>query len=89
MASSFFKDPQAVLDYAIDWAAWLGDDTIAESTWTAPAGITIDSSESSATAATVWVSGGTVGQTYRLTNHIVTAAGREEDRTITLTVQER
>jgi hypothetical protein len=70
---SFTKDPQAVLDYEIDWSAWLtaaGDDTISASSWTATTGITIDSDSNTTTTATVWLSGGTAGNTSEITNHI-------------------
>ena len=89
MARSFVKDPDAVLDYEWDWSAWLGTDTIASHTVTASAGLTVDSTEATDTAVTVWLSGGTVGQTYSVTCHVVTAAGREDDRTVTVTVMER
>ena len=89
MARSFVKDPDAVLDYEWDWAAWLGTDTIASHTVTAATGLTVDTSEATDTAVTVWLSGGTVGQTYSVTCHVVTAAGREDDRTVTVTVMER
>jgi hypothetical protein len=89
MARGFTKDPDAVLDYEWDWSAWLGADTIASHTVTADSGLTVDSSAKTATAVTVWLSGGTVGASYNVTCHIVTAAGREDDRTIGITVQER
>ena len=91
MPARFVKDPDAVLDYGNNWAAWLSDvsDTIATSTWAAETGITIDSETETTTAATVWLSGGTVGDSYDVTNSIVTAAGRKDDRTITITIQER
>lgn len=89
MPRSFTKDPDAVLDYEWDWAAWLGDDTIASHTVTASAGLTVDSTEATATAVTAWLSGGTDGATYSVTCHIVTAAGREDDRTMTFTMQPR
>lgn len=38
---------------------------------------------------TVWVDGGTVGQTYQLTNRVTTSAGRRDDRSIPLTITER
>lgn len=88
--SSYVKDPAAVLDYSINWTDWLPDgDTITTSTWTADAGITMDSDSNTTTAATVWVSGGTVGESYNLVNHIVTADGREDDRTIIIRVREQ
>ena len=89
MARSFVKDPDAVLDYEWDWAAWLGTDTIASHTVTAATGLTVDTSEATTTAVTAWLSGGSVGMSYAVTCHVVTAAGREDDRTVTVTVMER
>lgn len=89
MPRSFVQDPAAVLDYEFDWSAWLGADTIATHTVTAAAGLTVDSSTATTTAVTAWLSGGTVGESYAVTCHIVTAAGREDDRTVTVTVRER
>lgn len=90
MPQSFIKDADAVLEYVIDWSAWLDGDTIATSAWEADDdGITIDSDTNTATTATVWLSGGTLGATYRIANHIVTAAGREDDRTITVKAYSR
>lgn len=83
------KDPDAVLDYGLTWTAWLAGDTITASEWTEPDGISVDSDTHDDTSTTVWLSGGTVGQTYELTNHVTTAAGRQDDRTISITVQER
>lgn len=88
---SFDKDPDAVLDYVMDWEAWLGTDTISASEWSASsAGITVDDdTEFTDTTATVILSGGTAGSVYYLTNHITTAAGREDDRTIRIRVKQR
>lgn len=83
----FRKDPSAELDYTLDWSAWLGTDTIATSTWTVPSGLTQPKdATSTATAATVWVGGGTPGQKYTVTNRIVTAAGRADERSIQISV---
>jgi hypothetical protein len=89
MPRNFTKDPDAVLDYEFDWSAWLGTDTIATHTVTAAAGLTVDSTEATTTTVTAWLSGGSVGASYAVACHIVTAAGREDDRTVTITVQER
>lgn len=85
----FLKDPDAVLDYQIDWSDWLGADTIATSTWTVGTGITKDSDTNTTTAATVWLSGGTAGMSYSATNRIVTALGRTDERTIQITVKNK
>lgn len=87
--NEYIKDPDAVLDYEIDWATWLGDDTISASEWTVPAGITKDSDSNTTTTATIWLSGGTVETTYALVNHITTTAGRENDQTIKIIMREK
>lgn len=85
----WIKDPDAVLDYTVDWSRWLDGDTITELTVTAEDGIDVDSDEHDDTTATAWVSGGTVGVTYSVTFRIDTALGRTDERTIALTVRER
>ena len=89
MPKKFTKDPDAVLDYQIDWSDWLDDDTISSSAWTVPAGITKDSDSNTTTATTIWISGGTAGAGYNIINRIVTAGGRTDDRTIRIIVAER
>lgn len=83
------KDPDATLDYGINWSAWLAGDVITSSSWSEPEGIEVDSNTHDDTTTTVWVSGGTLGKIYRLTNTIITAAGRKEDRTIKLVIKNR
>ena len=78
----FEKDPNAVLDYTIDWTAWLDSDTISSSTWIVPSGITEDSSTNDTEITVIFLSGGTAGEIYSVTNRITTAAGRTDDRTI-------
>ena len=85
----FLKDPQAVLDYKIDWATWLGTDTISAVSWTVASGITQDSVSNTTTAATIWLSEGTVGSTYDLICHITTAGGRQDDRTIAIEIRQQ
>lgn len=87
-----YKDPDAKKDYRMSWVDWLvDDDTITASTWTVTLApddtFEIDSDDFDDTSATVWVLGGTAGKTYKATNHIVTAAGREDDRTFTFPIR--
>lgn len=89
MPQTFLKDPNAILDYQINWATWLGTDTISSSSWTAPTGITKVSDTSTTTTTTIWLSGGTAGASYEVVNRIVTAGGRTEDRSITIRIEER
>lgn len=89
MPRNFTKDPDAALDYTVDWSEWLGVDSIATSTWTVPEGITKDADTNTATTATVWLSGGVLYANYTITNTIETAAGRTDQRSITVKVWEK
>ncbi len=81
MSLSYYKDPDAELDYAVDWSAWLGTDTIASAVWTLPTGLTQPRPSSvDGAVATVWLAGGTSGVTYTVTCRVTTAAGRIDDR---------
>ena len=85
----FIKDPDSVLDYTVDWETWLDSDTISASSWTIPTGLTEDSDTFGDSTATVWLSSGTDGRIYNITNHITTAAGREEDQTLIIRCREK
>ncbi len=87
--TTLVKDPDGVLDYGFDWSAWLVADTISTSVWTVPVGLTEDSESETTTTTTIWLSGGTPGQLYTITNRVVTAGGRTDDRSFKLRVQER
>jgi len=90
--ADFTKDPNAVLDYSFDWSDWLtGGETIATSTWLNPDSLTINTTANTTTTTVVWVTGGTAGKTYRLTNRIVTNSSptRTDDRTLSIEVQDR
>lgn len=89
-------DPNAVLDYGRNWAAWLGVDTIDTSIWIiAPETegdenpVVEEASSNTATTTTLWLSGGTPGNKYAITNRITTAGERTDDRTAILTCKER
>ena len=84
----FFKDPDAIVDYGIAWAAWLVLDTIATSTWTVPTGITKVSDTFTTTQPTIWLSGGTIGVEYILDDKIVTAGGRTKVFRIYVRIEE-
>lgn len=86
----FQKDPNAVLDYKFDWTDWLQtSETISTSTMTVQSGITKDSDSNTTTTATVWLSGGTEGIRYTVTNRITTNQGRTDDRTMLIRVANR
>lgn len=89
------KDPDDVLDYEFDWnagdAPGLDDgDVIVTSTFPGfPAGITKVSDSHTNTTVTLWLSGGTDGETYEIVNRIVTNGGRTMDQTGKLKVKTR
>jgi len=90
MIKTFVKDPAATLDYTLDWSRWLDTDTIASSQFTAtPNTITIANQTNTTTDCTVWLSGGQMGTEYTITNTITTAAGRIDERSFTVRIQNR
>jgi hypothetical protein len=86
---TYTQDPSAVLDYTIDWSQELAGDSILTSTWTAPVGIVIDHTEVTASTATVWLTGGTVGSEYEVKNHITTNGGRVDERSLWIRIQQQ
>ena len=88
------KDPDAVLDYAIDWSAeYLGEDMLAQSEWTVEpdeaGGVAIVGSDFDPGVATVKASGGIPGRLYKLINLVTTLSGRIDSRSIVLRVEQR
>lgn len=91
------KDPQAKLDYGLDWALWLKQrdgttDVISSAAWSVSgpdSALVTSNPYRDNTVTGVWLSGGTVGATYTATCHIVTVAGREDDRSLKVKVQQR
>lgn len=80
------KDPDEVKDYVVDWTDRLAGDAIASSTWIVPDGITKDSDafDVDESTATIWLSGGTLGDNYEFVNRITTTGGRTLDQTMKL-----
>jgi hypothetical protein len=89
------KDPDAVLDYAIDWGAdYLAeDDLLAQSSWSVEPdetdGVVIVASSFEDRMSTVQAGGGVAGRLYRLANSVVTQSGRIDERSILLRVEKR
>jgi len=93
--SLLLKDPQAVLDYSIDWGAeYLGDgELLATSDWSVvpdePDGIIIVGTAFDASTSTVKAGGGVAGRLYSVVNRITTASGRVDERSIVIRVERR
>lgn len=88
------KDPDAVLDYSIDWGSqYLGGDALADSSWAVspaePGGVTVVGSRFDLTSSTVQAGGGVSGRIYKLVNDVVLASGLTDSRSITLRVEKR
>jgi hypothetical protein len=90
--TTFIKDPNAQLDFSVDWSDWLtGEEIISASSWTIPDGLTLVSQSYTNTTATVFLSGGTVGRSYLVQNRITTnnATPRIDDRSFEVYVENR
>ena len=89
------KDPEAVLDYAIDWGAqYLGQgDLLSASDWSVapdePGGVAVVASGFDESVSTVQAGGGIAGRIYRLANRVTTQSGRIDERSIMLRVEKR
>lgn len=85
----FFKEPTEVATYTVDWSDWLGDLTIATSTWVVPAGIIKDSDDKTDDTTLISLSAGSWGTTYELTNTITTSGSipQTETRTLLISIQ--
>lgn len=91
MSHPLEKDPGSVLDYVIDWSQWLPEgDVIGSSSFTVPAELTITDESFDDISATVWLSGGVLGKTYKITNQIVTSpGGRQDERSFKLKIVDK
>lgn len=102
--STPIKDPEAVLDYMVDWGSealparkrWLKDgDQIATSSWRIDPDVGDDQlsmttgGDHTEATTTVWLEGGTNGVDYDLINRITTTQGRSDERTFTILVRAR
>jgi hypothetical protein len=89
----FRKDPDAIVDFQWNWSDYLDyfddGDTIDSSDWLVPPGIAKADESHTGSTATIWLEGGTVGKTYRVTNRITTVGGRTDDRTRSIRVVDR
>jgi hypothetical protein len=91
------KDPDAKLDWTIDWSDYLeAGETIASSSWAIDnppdASLTIAGSpapSNTTTTAKAWLTGGTLQKRYYVRNRITTSAGRIDDQSINLGIERR
>lgn len=90
----YLKDPNASIDYAIDWgAAYLSGQQITTSSWrvepVAPLGVQVTGSFHDATRTSVTLAGGEPGSMYRIVNRVTLSDGRSDERSLSLRVDAR
>lgn len=89
---TFRKDPGASLDYTVDWTKNLrDDDELVARTVTVPAGLNkgADALTTDKKSVVVWLSGGTVGNTYPVTVNVTSAQGMVDEVTFGVLIAER
>ena len=83
------KDVNAVRFYLFDWTKLLDGDTISSSAFSStPAGLTLSNTTNTTTTTRVKISGGVAETIYKVTNHVITAGGEEDDMSMNLKVLE-
>lgn len=87
---TIFKDPGAVLDYTVDFSAWLTAmrDTLVSHTVTTT-GITWVSSTNDTKIVVMWLANGAVGVPASATVKVTTAGGRIDERTVFFKIKNR
>lgn len=90
----FLKDPHALLDYRVDWAAALGPGAvISASNWAVtPAeagGVTISDEVLGGLVASARLQGGIPGHVYVVGNRVTLADGTSDERSLTMRVENR
>lgn len=89
MSDFYAHDPDAgPLDYSIDFTNWLSEgDGVSSISWSSyPTGLTLENASETDDIASIQITGGTLGYRYRVTAHVTTDNGIENDRSIILMV---
>lgn len=93
--SIFVKDPAASVDHAVDWeGAYLAGRGIAAALWSVlPSGgdapLLLSNARVVGGRTAITLSGGSVGQVYRVTNRVTLSDGSNDERTLVVRVEER
>jgi hypothetical protein len=88
---TFYKDPDATLDYVWDWTDWLGNDTISSFTITPPnIELVVEGTPTELNGViTAFLTGGVLNKSYKIVCKILTNGGRTEDRSIRLIIKQK
>ena len=91
--SFYLKDPEARVDYAIDWGLYLDGQTVVDSGWTvAPdeeGGVAIEEDSFALDQTAVRLSGGMAGHSYQVSNQVTLSDGSADARSLIVRVEER
>ena len=90
----FNHAPGEVLDYKMDWTAWLAldNDTLATSAFAVDptaSGLTVTTSSKTTKVATVWLTSSGTLNLYAITNTVTTSLGRTAKRSFLIQVVPR
>jgi hypothetical protein len=91
--SFFLKDPQARVDYAIDWSVYLDGQTIEASQWFVTpdeaGGIVAEEASFEPARTAARLAGGRAGHAYSVANQVTLSDGSTDLRSIILRVEAR
>lgn len=90
----FLKDPEATLDYSVDWSAgYLDQQTITASQWSVvpneTGGISLSMATFGASRSGATLAGGLPGHVYRISNRVTLSDARSDERSLTVRVEQR
>ena len=88
---TFAKDPDARLDYTVDWTAFLtgSSDTVSTYSFVSPSvDLTFEDEAMLDGMHTIFISGGTLNEVYLVTSRIETTGGRINDSSFRLLIRE-
>ena len=89
----YLKDPDAEVDYRIDWGSRLDGRSVTASDWgVSPAesgGLAIVEDAVEGARTRVTLAGGIAGHVYRVTGQVTLSDGRIDERSLTLRVEQR
>lgn len=90
----FLKDPEAVLEYCVDWTDALSEDvSITSSEWRVrpeePGGISIGNDNIRSGITAVMLGSGLPGHVYEIGNLVTLSDGTSDERSIVLRLEDR
>jgi len=90
----YLKDPDAVLDYTVDWSGALVEgESLTSAEWLVSPqtenGLALITQSADGQSRTAMVSGGRPGEVYRLTNRVTTDHGRSYDRSFVIRIDQK